>query len=94
MKKEATATVKLQPQERTGEYLFNGQIVMTVNFQNIFGDRCFYIILESLAQIRALILKGGADYFQALSYNETRYWCLQDSPKSGELITFLMPSDY
>lgn len=84
------STVKLIPQENVGESMFMGQIVMTSNFQNIFGGKAFYIVLESLAKIRALILDGGADFFQVLNYDGKKYWVIDDV----SVITFLMPEDY
>lgn len=82
--------VKLMPQKNVGESMFSGQILMTSNFHNTFGDRCFYIILESLAQIRKQILEDGADYFQVLTYDDKRYWVIDDV----NVVTFLLPEDY
>ena len=82
--------VVLQPQERTGKYLFNGNVVMTANFERVFDGYIFKVILESLAKIHELALEDGADYFQVLTYQGKKYWCIDDVSH----ITFLMPEDY
>ena len=89
-------TVILQQQERSGcHYQFNGNIVMTANFSRTFEDNLFFIVLESLAKIRELTLnEEGADYFQVLTFNNKKYWVIQDGPEDRGLITFLMPEDY
>ncbi len=86
----AETTVILQPNERTGSYLFNSNVVMTATFERTFKGHIFKVILESLAKIHELALDGGADYFQVLTYNGIKYWVIDDV----SVVTFLMPEDY
>lgn len=83
--------IKLMPQEESVNSQFNGRLVMTSNFQNIFGDDAVFLAIHTLNKIKneRVFSSEGADYLQVCEYNGTRFWMIDDG-----VVTALMPEDY
>ena len=82
--------LKLLPQEANGKYQFDGQTVMTRDFQNTFDEDYLFIVIETMKLIRKRVNAGIADYFQVVECNGTRFWVIDDV----DHITFLLPENY
>jgi hypothetical protein len=82
--------IVLKPQEENTNSKFDGQIVMTRNFINVFGNKAFMIALQSVIKIQEERVPQGADYFQSLEYYNIPYWVIDDV----DHVTVLMPEDY
>ena len=86
--------ITLKPQERSGQYRFDGKIVFTRNFGNILKDKTTEVILASMSLILELARKNMADYFQVLEVETDTFkgniWIID----SVDYVTALMPEDY
>lgn len=84
--------LKLEPQECSGCYQFNGQLVMTRGFLVEFGDLAAEIAVNALTKviIDRVNSPEGADYLQVLSYKGTTFWIIDDI----HVVTALLPEDY
>lgn len=93
-------TVKLKPQETTGNYVFSttaAKVVFTPGFSALFHHEhnvIFHVIVKSLEMVRKTI--RNPDYLQVLNYdrgdssNPTSFWIKHDR----SVITFLLPKEY
>ena len=86
--------ITLQPQECSGQYLFDGKIVYAKAFGEVFQDKTTEIILASMSLIFDLVSKNIADYLQVLTVekitDKIKFWVIDN----GSYITYLLPSDY
>ena len=81
-------TIKLLPQEKEGNYQFNGRFVATTNAVSKFGQAVIiaaYVTLQKQVQ-----QKGGLDYLQVFEIDGERLWFIDDISH----VTALLPSDY
>ena len=83
--------ITLQPQECSGQYLFDGKIVFTRNFGNVFQEKTTEVILASMSIILELVRKNRADYFQVLEVETDTFkgniWIIDNV----DYVTALMP---
>ncbi len=84
--------LKLKPQECSGNYKFNGQLVMTSGFIIEFGNIATDIALLAVAKIITERVNSpkGADYLQVMYYKGTTFWIIDDI----NVVTILLPEDY
>lgn len=86
--------ITLKPQECSGQYLFDGKIVFTRNFGNVFQEKTTEVILASMSIILELVRKNRADYFQVLEVETDTFkgniWIIDNV----DYVTALMPEDY
>jgi hypothetical protein len=82
----------LKPQEESTNSKFNGQLVATSNFNNIFGNMSYLLAIKAVLKIQQerVPTEEGADYFQVCEYNGTTFWVIDDI----DHVTVLMPEDY
>ena len=81
-------TIKLLPQEKEGNYKFNGQFVSTSAAITKFGNAVIvacHILLQ-----KEVKKKGGLDYLQVFEIDGNRLWFIDDVSH----VTALLPSDY
>lgn len=85
-------TIKLMPQECTGNYKFNGSFVMTHGFNVEFGKLSSSIAINALRKIwkERVNTPEGADYLQVCYYENVKFYVIDDI----QLVTVLLPSDY
>ena len=82
--------ILLKPQESSTDSKFDGHIVMTRNFINIFGNKAFMIALQSVIKIQEERVPEGADYLQVCLHDGKTFWVIDDV----DHVTVLMPEDY
>ncbi len=81
-------TIRLLPQEKEGNYQFNGRFVATRNAVSKFGGPV--IIAAHLMLLKQVEQKGGLDYLQVFDIDGERLWFIDDVSH----VTALLPSDY
>jgi len=81
-------TIKLLPQEKAGNYQFNGRFVATTNAVSKFGQAV--IIAAHLMLQKQVQLRGGLDYLQVFEIDGEKLWFIDDISH----VTALLPSDY
>lgn len=87
--------VRLENQECTGTYKFDGQIVYTRGVETKFGELVFKLIADTIQLLEPLITENKADYLQVViaEFNDGRkikVWVIDDI----DHITFLLPCEY
>lgn len=80
--------IKLLPQEKEGDYKFNGQFVATRAAIDKFGHAV--IIAAHMALLKEVHRKGGLDYLQVFEIDGERLWFIDDVTH----VTGLLPEDY
>jgi hypothetical protein len=90
--KEINENLKLLPQEVSGDYRFSGKMYLTIGLIATFGDDAKIIALMALKKVQTerVNTPTGTDYLQVFSYNDKRFWLIDDVTH----ITALLPSDY
>ncbi len=85
-------SIYLRPQECGGEYTFSSKIYVTKGFKSAFGEEFNQLVTISLEMIQKRCVESpeGADYLQVFTFEERRYWCIDDVTH----ITFLLPEEY
>ena len=87
----------LKPQEESTNAKFNGQLVMTRNFIDTFGNKAHIIALQSVIKIQKERVSEGADYFQVCEYDGKTFWVIDDENYEdieNNVVAVLMPEDY
>lgn len=84
--------LSLKPQECSGNYKFNGQMVMTNGFMIRFGNFAAGIAMCAIIKVITERVNSpeGADNLQVLSYKGTTFWIIDDV----DVVTVLLPEDY
>ena len=81
-------TIKLLPQEKEGNYKFNGQFVATRAAIDKFGHSV--IIAAHIILLKEVKRRGGLGYLQVFEIDDERLWFIDDISH----VTCLLPSDY
>ena len=87
----------LKPQEESTDAKFNGQLVMTRNFIDTFGNKAYLLAMQSVIKIRKERVPTGADYFQVCECDGKTFWVIDDENYGdieNNVVTVLMPEDY
>jgi len=80
--------IELLPQEKEGNYRFNGKSVATRAAIEKFGEAV--IIAAHMTLLKEVDRKGGLDYLQVFDIEGERLWFIDDVKH----VTCLLPSDY
>lgn len=81
-------TIKLLPQEKEGNYKFDGKAVATQAAIRKFGEAV--IIAVHIMLQKEVRRKGGLDYLQVFEIDSEKLWFIDDVSH----MTCLLPSDY
>jgi hypothetical protein len=86
------AALILKPQEHSGSYKFNGELVIMSRFVTEFGDLAAEIAVNALIKVITERVNSfeGADYLQVLTYKSIKFWIIDDV----DVVTVLLPEDY
>jgi hypothetical protein len=80
--------IKLLPQEKEGDYKFDGQFVATRPAIEKFGHAV--IVAARMALLKEVQRKGGLDYLQVFEIDGESLWFIDDVTH----VTALVPDDY
>ena len=81
-------TIKLLPQEKEGNYKFNGRFVATRAAIEKFGHAV--IIAAHMTLLKEVKRKDGLDYLQVFEIDGEKLWFIDDVSH----VTCLLPGDY
>ena len=81
-------TIKLLPQEKEGNYKFNGRFVTTAAAIEKFGEAV--IVAAHIMLLKQVKQNGGLDYLQVFEVDGEKLWFIDDVSH----VTCLLPSDY
>ncbi|MHC4132957.1 MAG: hypothetical protein ACYSR3_13350 [Planctomycetota bacterium] len=81
-------TIKLLPQEKEGNYKFNGRFVATPAAIDKFGQAA--IVAAHIMLLKEVKKKDGLDYLQVFDIDGEKLWFIDDVGH----FTCLLPSDY
>jgi hypothetical protein len=81
-------TIKLLPQEKEGNYKFNGQFIATAAALEKFGEAV--IIAAHIMLLKQVKQQKGLDYLQVFEIDSEKLWFIDDVTH----VTCLLPNDY
>lgn len=81
-------TIKLLPQEKEGNYKFDGRFVATRAAIEKFGEAV--IVAAHIMLLKEVKRKNGLDYLQVFEIDAEKLWFIDDV----SYVTCLLPSDY